>query len=636
LRISIRWKLLLAVGLPALLLYAFVVVAGAIRLRARGVERLQEVAGRLAAAYGERLDAEFRSVAQIPRSTAALLQAQPALDDAVVTEMLRGNVEQSPLISASCLIFGPDADGSPDWAAMPCAIRDGDTIRLIDRAVEPGYDGYREKEWFRKAVETGVSAWSEPFRLSPNDADGLLTFVVPFRSAGGPAGFTTVDVPLAEVREHLGTIEVGTRDFSILSSAGTYILHPDSSIVLAESIFSLAERTARPDLADLGRRMLAGSPGVERIRMLDEPGHQWVFYAPIPSAGWTFVSAVPEAQVLAFSNDQLRRGLVIVAIGLAVILGTLLVVVNRITRPLGHLVGAVGELSRGNLDVEVTEVESEDEIGKLARVFNRMTTDLKAHVETHARETAEREAVESELRVARNIQMSMLPQRYPPFPAHREFDLHAISLPARQVGGDFFDYFFLTNETLVLLMADVSGKGIPAALFMAVARTVVRDLSPGSASPAVTLTRANRALNEDNVGSMFVTMFLGWYNIRTGVLRYANAGHPLPYRIRTDGSVEASGEVTGPVLGILDGKQYREAQVQIEAGERILLYTDGIPEAISPTGDFFGEERFAELIAESVADPAERLLQKVAVKVESFQDHVLQDDLTLLLLQRNA
>jgi sigma-B regulation protein RsbU (phosphoserine phosphatase) len=636
LRLSIRWKLLLAVGLPALLIYSFVVVAGAHRLRVRGLERMEENAQRLAVFHSERLDAEFSIFAQTARVTAAILEFPAACDASRLEGLLQRNVEDIHLIVGSCALLEPDEQLTGVTRAAPCVFAQNGISRTFELSDESGPTDIREQEWFKEARAAGSEAWSEPYRRSESDPETVVTFATPVHQSGRLAGFVTVDVSLEEIREHLGAVQFVEGELAILGPSGAVVTYPEEGTVIDDTLFRLAQRGDRPDLAELLGRMTSGEVDVEHLPMPAGIGAQWILYAPIRGTGWTFAASLPESQVLAFSNSQLRWGLVFTVAGLVLILSVLLVVVTRMTGRLSHLCAAVGELSRGNLDVQVTEVDTQDEVGRLARAFNRMTTDLKAHVETRAKETAAREAVESELRVARNIQTSLLPQRYPPFPAHREFDLHAISLPARPVGGDFFDYFFLTNDTLVLLMADVSGKGIPAALFMAVARTVLRDLSPGSPSPAATLTRANRALSEDNVGSMFVTMFLGWYNIRTGSLRYANAGHPLPYRIGASGEVEQSGTVTGPVLGILDGEQYREGQLDVGIGERLVLYTDGIPEAIAPSGDFFGEERFAEILRQSTADPAERLLQKVAVKVESFQDHALQDDITLLLLQRNS
>ncbi len=227
------------------------------------------------------------------------------------------------------------------------------------------------------------------------------------------------------------------------------------------------------------------------------------------------------------------------------------------------------------------------------------------------------------------------PGTFPPFPDHREFDIHAVDSPARVVTGDSYDFFFVNEETLAIVIADVSGKGIPAALLVGVTRSMVRNLSAVSTSPGDTLSRVNRILYQTELGAMYVTIFLGWYNIRTGVLVYANAGHPPPYRVVADGAAVPFGDVTGPILGILDLDQYVTKEARLEVGDKLVLYTDGVTEAIAPNGEFFGAGRLADLLSRNSSQSVDRLCEIVADRVDDFQDHARQDDTTILTLQRN-
>jgi len=222
------------------------------------------------------------------------------------------------------------------------------------------------------------------------------------------------------------------------------------------------------------------------------------------------------------------------------------------------------------------------------------------------------------------------------FPNRDELEMHGVNIPARHVAGDFYDCFYIDDETLVFLIADVSGKGSPAAMFMAVARTVLRQVAALSDSVAGAVRRANETLEEGNTGSMYVTLFVGAYHIPSGRLRYVNAGHCIPYRIDTSGSVTPFGEVGGSIVGILPGREYREDEATLAPGDRLVLYTDGVPEAEAADGEFFGDERFAALLSELSHQPVEGLVEAVAARIDEYEQGRPHDDVTLLVFRRKC
>jgi phosphoserine phosphatase RsbU/P len=217
-----------------------------------------------------------------------------------------------------------------------------------------------------------------------------------------------------------------------------------------------------------------------------------------------------------------------------------------------------------------------------------------------------------------------------------EFEIHTAESPARVVSGDYHDAFLISDRTLALVMADVSGKGTPAALLKGVTRSVLRNVSSCSTSPGEALTRLNRILVQAELGSMFVSLFLGWYDISSGSIRFANAGHPLPYRVEPSGRVRAFGDVTGPILGILEQEAYEEKEEELEPGDRLVLYTDGVTEARSPEGGFFGHSRLMRLLSAQSRQSAESLCRLVQARLDEFQSHRPQDDATLLVFHRKS
>ena len=239
-----------------------------------------------------------------------------------------------------------------------------------------------------------------------------------------------------------------------------------------------------------------------------------------------------------------------------------------------------------------------------------------------------------EMEHAAMIQRSILPSNFPPFPDRREFQLHAHMTPARGVGGDLFDFFLLDDHRLAFAVGDVSGKGVPAALFMAVARTLLRATAPHRPTPAECLTYMNASLNAENTSGMFVTFFYGVLDTQTGELQFANAGHNPPYVFSPDGSFRVLEGEGGPMLGLFPGLTYKTSTTKFAPGEGILVFTDGVTEAKDPAEDFFEDARLEEYLRAHASEPAEQLVSGLHQKVQEFANGAPQaDDITALALR---
>jgi phosphoserine phosphatase RsbU/P len=239
-----------------------------------------------------------------------------------------------------------------------------------------------------------------------------------------------------------------------------------------------------------------------------------------------------------------------------------------------------------------------------------------------------------ELEHAAQIQRSILPNEFPPFPQRKDFELHAAMVPAKEVGGDLFDFFLLDDEHLALIIGDVSGKGVPAALFMAMTRSLLRATAQHERQPGKCLNQMNALLAEGNTAGMFVTLFFGVLDTRTGDLEFGNAGHNPPYILSADGKLQKLSPKSGPMLGVLEVQQYRTFHHQIPSGAAILLYTDGIPEAINREDEFFGDPRLEAYLADHAAAPVQSLVEGLHAAVHDFSKGVPQaDDITVLALR---
>ncbi len=628
---SIRTKMILAISVPLLGAYAAMTWCeyqlGHREALANSTTHLAEVAARRAA----ELDGDLTAAAESARTIARLIAASPELNAEHLKVILQDNLTASPQWFGMSAAFERNglAPDSPAFAMYYCRDPSGG-LRYVD--VAAAVPQYQELDWYRPARETGRPYWTEPYFDAGIGERLMCTYTAPVLRDGQFRGLVTLDILSETLLSDLVRLRLESGYCTLISGRGTFISHPDSSLVMHKSIFSLADEHGMDELATAGRDMLAGKTGARRIRdyVSDEP--KWMVYAPVPSAGWSLAAVIPESEVLAPIYARIWRSLGILVVGLAVILGIVLLVSHRVTEPIGRLAAATEAVGHGNLDAKLTGPFSDDEVGRLARQFNTMLAELKSNIERRIREEASRREVEGELKAARVIQASLLPAMLPPDP-DRAFALHAVNAPAKQVAGDFFDFFFVDEQRVALVMADVSGKGLPAAMYMAVARTRLRDHATADRSPADVVSEVNRRLAQENDQGMFVSLFLGYYDVPTGVLTYANGGHNPPYLVRTDGAL-SSLDPTGPLVAPFPSAVFRNAQCQLDPGDLLVLFTDGITEAGVPDGDLYGESRLEQLLCAGHQQPVDQLCSSLVATASDFSDGELADDVTVLALRR--
>ena len=259
-----------------------------------------------------------------------------------------------------------------------------------------------------------------------------------------------------------------------------------------------------------------------------------------------------------------------------------------------------------------------------------------SYIKAMQQEHIQLESIKGDLAVAREIQQAILPRIIPPFPENaHQIDIAASMEAAKDVGGDFYDFFRIDEDHIGFVIADVSGKGVPAAIFMAVCRTLIRATGIKGGAPSECITYTNDLLVEESVSDMFVTVFYGIYHLKTGEVVYTNAGHNPPYVVKADGSIKNLPLSKNLVTGIVEGYQYTEETVQLEHGDTLLLYTDGVTEAIDTESKEYGEERLKNLLRQSAQASCQELIDMVKADVKSFAgDEEQSDDITLLAIKR--
>jgi serine phosphatase RsbU (regulator of sigma subunit) len=332
---------------------------------------------------------------------------------------------------------------------------------------------------------------------------------------------------------------------------------------------------------------------------------------------------------VAIRNTVLRSilvSLVVIVIGILISF----ILSNSITRPIRKLTTAVQTMGQGDLN-HMVEVETKDEVGVLARSFNKMAEDLKSYIEDLRRTTAEKERVEKELEIGRGIQQSFLPEKPPEVEG---FEIAALNLPALEVGGDFYDFIPVSQDKWGLVIADVSGKGVPAALFMALSRTLIRANAVDNPTVSYAIVKANKMIAEQERANMFVTLFYGVLDVKKKSITYVNAGHNPPIVLSKKGGDIVMLAAKGIALGVMSDIVLEEKEVSLREGDIAILFTDGVTEAINGKQEQFGQERLIKLIAESHTISAEEIVKRIEREVTAFSEEQPQfDDLTLMAVK---
>ena len=513
--------------------------------------------------------------------------------------------------------FEPYAFNKNKLHASIYAFYDKDSGELLMGDIE-NYNHY-EKNWYREIVDKikrpYQTAWARPFvgdlSLSLKTAVGAGIF----DHEGNLIGVSVIDWGMEEAIRDLTAIHPTENSFVVLCA-------PEEDYVISDTYTnSLMGTTVKSIPWDIN----ANSFFLEGVSYLS--------FSQFLDNGWLLSVQIPQNEIFAEVESQNNSFSIIIAFVSAIMICIAYYLVSKlINDPIKQLTSDLADLALGNLDIQI-KVTTKDELGMFAKTFNKMTTDLKESLEAHDRERAEKERIAAELSVAAEIQSSMIPCIFPPFPSRSEFDIYATMLPAKEMSGDFYDFYMVDENNLAIVIADVSGKGIPAALFMVITKTMIRDCSSWE-SPKNVFEEVNKKLCYNNESSMFVTAFLGFYNIPTGRFIYVNAGHVPPLVKKGGGGFEFLKIKPGIVLGFTENAKYSEEEIILETGDIFYLYTDGVTEALNTDMAVFSEQRLLEAINKCKDYSPKDLVSAIKQEMDNFTGREEQsDDTTMLALK---
>ncbi len=512
----------------------------------------------------------------------------------------------------------------------------------------------RERPWYTGAVE----ADGLYFTGLINDAYSgklLLTCSLPVKKDGQTVGVVGLDILLPGMSDFVDASGDGGYAY-VVDDRGHAILGPEEGPFQVNSTQQIDLRSsANAELSQFVQLALQGPTGL--VSVSSGGVEYYMAGSPMPSVGWAVISVVekeltqqPERTMLqeydkindaasaSFNGGMAKtRWIILGMLGLVMILSlaAAMIATKRMTRPIEEMTRSILHGSKSDRIFEMKDCyRTNDEIEVLATAFEDLSKKTKRYIEENTRITRETARVNTELHMANQIQESMLPSIFPPFPDRKEFDLFASMDPAKEVGGDFYDFFLIDDDHLCLVIADVSGKGIPAALFMMISKVSVQSCAMLGKSAAEILTKTNEALCTNNQVEMFVTVWLGILEISTGKLTCANAGHEYPVLKKPGGGFEVIKDKHGFVIGGMQGMKYKEYTLQLEPGSKLFVYTDGVTEATDADGNLFGMQRMLEALNEDPDACPEKILDNVHGAVDDFVGPSEQfDDLTMLCLE---
>lgn len=698
-------------------------------------DNLRDSAENLSYSTLNKIESILRAVEKVPQQIAISLEGSSHSKEDLLL-MIRQVVENNPEIYGSTIAFEPHVFESDALYFAPYFYKQKGEIKFTYIGSE-SYK-YFSKDWYKLPKENNKSMWAEPYYDEGAGNIVMSTYSVPFyqtiKGERKLAGIVTADISLAWLQEMVSSIKIAETGYAFLiSKKGTLVTHPRQDLIMNQTIFSLADKFDQPELHKLGQSMVNGETNFISKKHLFTGEDAWLFYAPLPSNGWSLGVIFPQNELLAGVNKLQVELRAFAAGGLALLLLAIWFIARSITRPIGILSKATEQMAMGKTCDLVPKINSNDEVGKLAKSFCAMEQQIKKHIQqiedisklpgenpnpifradetrkvlyankaaiavladwnikvgstlpdkfyesietalslkenqtlelehkdkiftfelmpviesgyiniygrdiTKIREAEEelekvtvaKNRIESEVKLATLVQEGFLPEALPSLPNYK-FSAHTV--PAKFVGGDFYDFITIDSNRLGIVLGDVSGKGVSAALYMARLMSDIRYVSLIDPEPVQVISKINNILAKRSRKGMFATASYLLLDAKNRKLKICNAGHHA-LMIRRGKDILEVGKAGGIPLGIVENSNYAEEVFNLSPGDLVFLYSDGAVEPMNPQKQQFGMERIQSILLQSEGTPQE-ILKTIRDAIGHFtQDAPQFDDMTFLMFK---
>ena len=577
------------------------------------------------------IDAVLKAVEIAVENTAWLVPYRLSSPDFMysITERVLQNNE---FICGATVAFEPHYYASEGLHFAPYSYRDKNGEIKSKQLGNETYD-YHYMDWYQIPKLLNEPYWSEPYYDDGGGEMMMTTYSKPLYDANGNLyAIITADLSLEWLTELVGGIKAFERSYNLMVSRNaSFIAHPDHNLILNETIYSSTYGDDDESLKKMQDDMVNCRAG--QVLRDKEGGKFFVFYSPVETTCWSVAIVCPRSEL--YLGVKKLRGLLII-LGLVMLLLMMYLSyhgIRKVVAPVEEFSDVAKKIAHGEFDAELPKIQSQDELKDLHDSFEYLQQSLVRYIDELKSTTANKERIESELRIAQAIQMGMLPKSFPAFPDRDDIALAAKIVPAKEVGGDLYD-FFIENDKLYFIVGDVSGKGIPASLVMAVTCRLFRSIASYLDKPEEIITSLNDSLSDGNESNMFCTAFLGVLDLKTGHLAYCNAGHNAPLVIDHNGNVSAISVEPNLPLGLFSGFPYNGQETKIEKGTMLYLFTDGVNEAENNEKEQFSDERLVSILEANAGAEPKEIVNVTFAEVERHADGANQsDDITVMCIK---
>ncbi len=504
--------------------------------------------------------------------------------------------------------------------------------QLVDKTDLVFCSVFRYPELIELVSQEKAGVWSDPFYCPMDSTTLMISYFLPvIDEFGESVGIVAGDINLKFLNQVIDDIQIGVNGFAFVTSAqGYYLTHPQSEWIMKRNLFETSSQIFNGD-RDHYRQILedgkTGS-GFAYPELLNFE-KSWFYFAPVPSTSWRVVIVIPTKELFDDLDTIFRKIVSVSLLGFILILSVVILLFNKMFTPLRQIVRSIQRFSFGDRGRR----GKKNEIELLSDSLKELQVQYGIYVAEQNQVRKDKRKYEKDLKSAKEIQRTIIPQDYSFLESREEIDLYAVLHPAESIGGDLYDFFFIDEKHLLFTMGDVSGKGIPAALFMAVANTIIKSKATELSARNI-VDVVNKALSKENSNQHFLTLFLGILNVETGILGYCNAAHNYPFLLRKNREPVQLEHTHGLPIGLYSNKSYKSHSIALSKGDVLFLYTDGVTDCKNPRGEMFGAENLSKFMEKADNPEPKALVEDLMSELMDFKGETEQaDDISLMALQ---
>lgn len=590
------------------------------------LDNAREAVSHLTSETVKSIDGHLENV-ELLSKTVLELNSMKTLNSEELDQVMHNLIYDNSELISICIADNPKASG----VLQTRTLFHKHNQAIIVRNTDPNY---QYEDWFQIPFETQKRYWTEPWYDSSGPGKIVISYSQPVFDKGRVVSILRFDTELSYLQSQVSPLRLKNSGYAFLiSNLGTIITHPADSLVMDHTIFSLAEEFEDTGLREIGRSMVNGDVNFTRVRGSSPFNDAWVYYAPLLSNNWSIGVVISNVDVMRDLNLLL---IIQTLISIIVFLTISIIVYSRtlsVSKPLWTLSNIAEKIGNGDFDSQLPEISKTYEIHRLNQAFSAMQCSLRNYIHSLESTNQEKNRILTEVRFASEIQKNLIPSNTEHPYGINALRVYGIFEPASDIGGDLYDYFMVDENHFCFAIADVVGKGIVAAMTMTIVSTFLRTVSAYHRRCNVILQELNNFLCSNNIEANFVTVLLGIIDLETGRLEYSNAGHVPMFIRKMDRSYKKYAETHSTAVGVFEDLPIANESVQLYMGDEIILFTDGITEAMNNQEDFLGIDGMEDIIKKLGAPNPQKSANAILDNVHEFSQSSLEkDDITILVI----